>query len=190
MKKRMLLMASACMATMVLTGCSLFEKANGIILYGDEEIVTESLDQEVKGQVGKENFSVKILETDGHRTLVMEHSTAKLLFEKNLLKEVEGDDAKAIDSLPEAETGEAILFAKDKKSVKNHENLELDVKYEGNIIIGDGRVYTDMFMIVPDADFETIAGTEKSLGIIEYDKDPDGIGSFGVDKEQLVRIGK
>lgn len=189
MKKKALLMVSAFLAAMVLTGCSLFETANGIILYGDEEKVLSSLEEEHKGQVEKDSFSVKIIEADDKRTLIMDESTAKELVEKELLKKVSGDDAKAIPELPKSSQGEGVLFAKTPDDANGLEGLELATKYEGNIIIGDGRAYVDRFLVVTEDDFKSISGTDKAIGVIQYKKDPDGIGAFDVDREQLVRIG-
>lgn len=190
MKKKALLMVSAFLGAMALTGCSLFETANGIILYGDEEKVLSSLEEEHKGQVEKDSFSVKIIEADEKRTLVMDEPTAEILMEKELLKKVSGDDAKAISELPETIQGECVLFAKTEEDANGLEGLGLATKYEGNIIIGDGRVYVDRFLVVTADDFQGIEGIDKAIGVIQYKKDPDGIGAFGVDKEQLVRIGE
>jgi hypothetical protein len=46
------------------------------------------------------------------------------------------------------------------------------VKYEGNSIIGNGRTYVDSFLIVDDSEFEGIAGTEKTMGLLKFNKDP------------------
>lgn len=43
------------------------------------------------------------------------------------------------------------------------EGQSFDVKYEGNNIIGDGRTYVDMFLIVDDTDWPSIKGKEKNL---------------------------
>lgn len=190
MKKQVLLMASAFLGAMVLTGCSLFETANGIVLYGDEAKVLSSLEEEHKGQIEKDSYSVKIIEKDDKRTLVMDDNTAKALVEMDLLKEVKNNEAKSLSELPKATQGEGVLFAKTSDEVNMFDGMDLSTKYEGNVIIGDGRVYVDMFLVVTEDDFEEISGTEKTIGVIQYDKDPDGIGAFDVDREQLVRIEK
>jgi len=57
------------------------------------------------------------------------------------------------------------------------------------LIIGDGRAYSDMFLIVNDADWASIKGTEKMMALLEYDKDPSADGlDYDVEKTQLVRI--
>ena len=42
--------------------------------------------------------------------------------------------------------------------------------------IGEGRVYADIFLIVNDDDWDSIKGTENTLAILEYDKDPSAKG--------------
>ncbi|MGF9966366.1 lipoprotein BA_5634 family protein [Bacillus rhizoplanae] len=62
------------------------------------------------------------------------------------------------------------LFAKEELA-----NVTIDgnkLKYEGNIIIGDGRSYADMFAVVDDATYTKIKGEEKSVGVLRFDKDP------------------
>ena len=57
------------------------------------------------------------------------------------------------------------------------------------MVIGEGRVYADLFLIVTDEDWATLEGTEKTLAILKYDKDPSADGlSYDVEKTQLVRI--
>ena len=65
----------------------------------------------------------------------------------------------------------------------------INIEDEGNLVIGEGRVYTDLFLIVNDEDWASLEGTEKTLAILKYDKDPSAEGlSYEVEKTQLVRI--
>lgn len=188
MKKSIFLLGSL-FAAVILSGCGLLDKANGILLYGDKENVLASMKEEHKGQVDKKYLSIKILEDEDKRILVMDESSAKYLMDTELLREVvDGSDTEAVTSLPELAQGEGFLFAKNEDREHKVAGQEVKLAYEGNVIIGDGRVYTDMFQVVTDGDFKAMDGAEKTLGIIKYDKDPDGIGGFDVEKEQLVKI--
>ncbi|MGI2329030.1 lipoprotein BA_5634 family protein [Planococcus sp. YIM B11945] len=187
MKKKLLGFTAALMASVLLTGCGLFEKANGIILYGDEQKILESLKQEPKGE--KEKFSIKVVETENERMMVINEETAQALVDKELLKKVmDNDKTKAISSLPKVAKGESILYAKKEKDGLVLEGQTLKTTYEGNSIIGDGRAYVDMFLIVDNEDWPAIEGAEKTMGIIQYKKDPDGMKDFDVERAQLVRI--
>lgn len=189
MKKMTLWVTALCAGAVILSGCNILDKANGIILYGDEEKVLSSLKEEHKGQVEKDSLSVKLMETEGKRLLVMDETSAQYLAGKKLLREVEGGrDTDAVSSIPELAEGEAILFAKKADSDIKLESFAEQLKYEGNIIIGDGRVYADLFLVVADEQFPEFEAEEKTMGIIQYNKDPDGIGGFDVEKEQLVKI--
>lgn len=189
MKKVTLWITVLCAGAVFLSGCNILDKANGIILYGDEEKVLSSLKEEHNGQVEKDSLSVKLMEADGKRLLVMDESSAQYLVSKELLRKVEdGGDTEAVSSIPELAEGEAILFAKKADSATNLKSFVKQLKYEGNIIIGDGRVYAELFLIVADEQFPEFEAEEKTMGIIQYNKDPDGIGGFDVEKEQLVKI--
>ncbi|RLQ92527.1 lipoprotein BA_5634 family protein [Planomicrobium sp. Y74] len=189
MKKITLWLAALCGGAIILSGCNILDKANGIILYGDEEKVLSSLKEEHKGQVEKESLSVKLMHTDGKRLMIMDETSAQYLLEKELLQEVkDGRDTEALSSIPELAEGETLLFAKKEDSDIGFDSLPDQMNYEGNIIIGDGRVYADMFLVVTDESFTELEAEAKTMGIIQYNKDPGGIGGFGVEKEQLVKI--
>lgn len=189
MKIITLWITALCAATMVLSGCSLMDKANGIILYGDEQKVLASLKEEHKGQVAKESLSVKLVDAGEKRLMIIDETSVQYLMEKELLQEVkDGRDTEAVSSIPELAEGEALLFAKKADRDIKFGSLAYQMNYEGNIIIGDGRAYADMFLVVTDKDFTEFEAEEKTMGIIQYNKDPDGIGGFDVEREQLVKI--
>lgn len=189
MKKFTFFITAISMAAMVLSGCGLLDKANGIILYGDEEKVLASLKEEHKGQEWKESLTIKLVEPDEKRLMIMDESSARYLVGKELLREVEdGRNTEAVSSIPELSQGESLLFAKKADSDLNFDGLSDQMNYQGNIIVGDGRAYADMFLVITDEEFADLEAEEKTMGIIQYNKDPDGIGSFDVEREQLVKI--
>ena len=190
MKKSLLTGVSMVVLGLIVTGCSLFPKANGIILYGDEQQITDSLDQEKENLIEEEQFKIKLNEEKEQRIMIMNEETAHALIEKGLIMEVKNaNKSEAIGSIPELSEGESILFAKEERNEISIEGQSFDVKYEGNNIIGDGRIYVDMFLIVDDKDWPSIKGEEKTLAIMEYKSDPsDRMGLFDVEGTQLVKI--
>ncbi len=129
------------------------------------------------------------MEADDKRLMIMDESSAKYLVDKELLREVEdGRNTEAVSSIPELAQGETLLFAKKADSDLNFDGLSDQMNYQGNIIVGDGRAYADMFLVITDEEFADLEAEEKTMGIIQYNKDPDGIGSFDVEREQLVKI--
>lgn len=189
MKKITFFITAISMAAMVLSGCGLLDKANGIILYGDEEKVLASLKEEHKGQEWKESLSIKLVEADEKRLMIMDESSANYLVRKELLREVDdGRNTEAVSSIPKLSQGETLLFAKKADSDLNFDGLSDQMNYQGNIIVGDGRAYADMFLVITDEEFTDLEAEEKTMGIIQYNKDPDGIGNFDVEREQLVKI--
>ncbi|MEK3955249.1 lipoprotein BA_5634 family protein [Psychrobacillus sp. FSL K6-1464] len=193
MKKLLMVCLTAFLISTVLTGCGMFEKANGVILYGEEQQIIDSLEREKDELVKEDQYKIKIVENDGQRILVLKDETAQSLVKKKLIREITNQEkakTAVISSLPKVAVGEGILFAKKELAALNLDGMELNVKYEGNNVIGRGRAYADMFLIVNDADWASIKGSEKVMALLEYDKDPsaDGLSDYGVEERTLVRF--
>ncbi|MEK5040876.1 lipoprotein BA_5634 family protein [Sporosarcina sp. FSL K6-3457] len=202
MKKTVLGILTMLMAVIVLAGCGMFAKANGIILYGEEEEVlnaVETIKEKEKGEkkerekeelVEEEQHNIKVLTDDNRQIMILTEQTAQSLIKKKLISEItnqEKGETKAISSLSKVAKGEALLFTKEESYELEIENM--NIKYEGNLIIGDGRAYVDMFLIVNDEEWASLEGTEKVMAILKFDKDPSADGfSYEVEKAQLVRI--
>ena len=179
-------------AITALSGCNLLAKANGIILYGEEQDIVAAIDKEKDELVKEEQHQIKILENGDKKIMILMDETAQALLDKKLIREITNQEkgkSKAISSLPKVTKGEGLLFAKEEKNDIIAEGIDMKINYEGNLIIGEGRTYADMFLIVDEEDFALFQGTDKMMAILEYDKDPsaDGI-SYDVEKAQLVRI--
>ena len=140
--------------------------------------------------VEEEQHKIKILTDDNRQIMILTEKTAQSLVEKKLITEITNQEkakTKAISSLSKVAKGEGLLFTKEESHELEIENL--NIKYEGNLVIGEGRVYADIFLIVNDEDWASLKGTEKTLAILKYDKDPSADGlSYEVEKAQLVRI--
>jgi len=192
MKKIILGILTTLVAVIVLTGCNLFAKANGVILYGEEEEILNAVEKEKDELVEEEQHKIKILTNDNRQIMILTVETAQSLVEKKLIKEITNQEkatTKAISSLPKVAKGEGLLFTKEESRELELEDMNINIKYEGNMVIGEGRVYADIFLIVNDEDWASLKGTEKTLAILKYDKDPstDGL-SYDVEKAQLVQI--
>ncbi|MBM7646856.1 outer membrane lipoprotein-sorting protein [Scopulibacillus daqui] len=189
MKRMVGMMFAALLLISALAGCSFSSKANGIILYGDHKQVQDGIAKYKSELKSSDIYKVKITKANDKKMMVMDKSTAEALMKKGLLKEVDSsNDTKAISSLPDVTDHNGLLFAKDQK--KDIKLNGTDLKYKGNIIIGDARVYTDMFAVVADSDWPKVNGKEKAVGIMHFNKDPkEEIGSIKqVDWNQLVKI--
>lgn len=199
MKKYLSVCVTAVLAGFMLTGCSgikeVFQKANGVILYGDQQQIEDSIQKEKDDLIEKDEYMIKVVQNGEKKILILNENTAKDLVKKELLKKVTNEtEVEPITALPEVTKGKGVLFAKQKTEEVHLEGMNLEVSevsYEGNKVIGDGRHYVDMFLIVNEDDFSAIKGIEKTMGIIKYNKDPDKkLPGFDVEQVQLVRIGK
>lgn len=189
MKKLFIVFLTAIVAVSLVSGCGLIAKANGVILYGDEQDILDSIERDKKEIIEDDQFNIKIIEHGQQQIMILTDETAQELVSKKLIRKItdqEKGTTKVVTSLPNVAQGEGLLLAKEKVE----ELVVIDkVKYEGNLIIGEGRVYVNMFLIVNDTDWDSIKGTEKTMAILKYDKDPSAEGlDYDVEKTQLVRI--
>ncbi|PGO69367.1 hypothetical protein CN980_21615 [Bacillus cereus] len=189
MKKLVRIGLAAIISFGVLSGCSLIGRENGIIAYGSEQQVNTVIDKNKNDIKEKNTYKMKLTILEDKKVLVMNKKTGEELVKKGLLKKVDKDDnTEAIDKLSAITSDQGVLFAKEKV-----ENVTIDgakLKYEGNMIIGIGRAYADMFAIVDDAAYGNVKGEEKSVGVLKYDKNPKNeLSNYkGADRTQLVEI--
>ncbi|WP_216700711.1 lipoprotein BA_5634 family protein [Priestia filamentosa] len=196
MKRLLSICATVIVVGSLMSGCSAtkdaFQKANGVILYGNQQQISDALNQDKKDIKEKDEYTIKVAEDGKQDMMILDKTTAKALVEKKLLKEVTKDnDTEAITSLPKVTKDTNALFAKQEVKEMNLAGQNSKIIYGGNKIIGDGRSYVDEFLIVDDSQFTAIKGTEKKMAVIKYDKNPDKkLSKFNVDEVQLVKVGK
>ncbi|OZU89050.1 hypothetical protein CIL03_08520 [Virgibacillus indicus] len=142
MKKLLSVCLTAVFAGSLMTRCSaiteMFEKANGVILYGDHNQVAEVFEQEKDDLKEKNEYKFKIATDHGQQILIFNETTAKALVEKELFNEVvKGDESEPISSLPELKD-KSILFTKqDDVNKVTIDGQPLSVSNEGNIVMGE-----------------------------------------------------
>ncbi|RAN86878.1 hypothetical protein B5P41_26695 [Bacillus sp. SRB_28] len=193
MKKLVGIGLAAAISFGALSGCSLLgEKANGFVVYGTEQQIQQMEDQNKNDVKEKDVYKMKLATLEDKKVLVMDKKTGEELVKKELLKKIEKDaNTKAIDKLPAVTADQGVLFTKEK--VENTTIDGVKLKYEGNTIIGDGRSYADMFAIIDDVAYSKVKGEEKSVGVLEFNKDPkkemQNIKNK-VEEVQLVKIKK
>ncbi|WP_429842002.1 lipoprotein BA_5634 family protein [Brevibacillus sp. FIR094] len=173
-------------ATVLFTGCS--QDANGVILYGTEQQIDQALTEQSKDVLSTDNYHVKMVTVGEQNAMVMNKTMAQSLLEKELLRKVdEGNNTTPIDALPQITSDAGVYFAKTETANLNIGPNKLT--YQGNVIIGDGRSYADLFVIVDDAAWDQVEGTAKKVSVWGYDKDPKNeIGTFDVETEQLIHM--
>ncbi|HCQ88549.1 MAG TPA: hypothetical protein DIU45_00790 [Clostridium sp.] len=194
MKRIIKLLFISLLSISLLTGCSLTDKilskANGVALYGSQQQVENTIEKYKKELKSETSHEIKVTEIDNKKLMIINKTTAEAFINRGIFKKVDTDDnTEILKSLPTVTSDTGVLFAKN-----NVENLmindkKLNVKYEGNAIIGDGRVYVDMFAIVDDLIWKTIDGEEKTIGLLEFNKDPKHeLINFDVELAQLIKF--
>ncbi|MBB4826416.1 hypothetical protein HNO89_003676 [Sporosarcina luteola] len=190
MRRNGLGIITTALVVLVLSGCSMFAQANGVILYGEEEEIAKAVEKEKDKAKEEEQHEIKIFTEDNRQIMILTEETTQSLIKKKLIKEITNQEkatTKAISSLPSVSKGEALLFTKEESHELGIDNV--NISYEGNLVIGDGRTYADKFLIVNNDDWNSFGGTKKTMAILKYDKDPSANGlRYDVEKTQLVRI--
>lgn len=173
MKKIMGLTTAVCLSMGLLSGCSeIFgKKANGIVAYGNQKDVEQLGEKNKKDIKEQATYPAKLIEQDNKKILIFSEKTANDLIKKEMLqKVVNNDETKPIKELTKVTDTGGLLFAKEKIDIMHMGNLPLH--YEGNIVIGEGRMYSDMFAVVSEQSFKGIKGKETSIGVFHFKKDP------------------
>lgn len=194
MKKVIGLIMVGVASVAILSGCGLLNdiagKANAVVFYGDEEKVLEIIDSEKKEAEKYGQYDMKFLEQDEKKIMIMDQQTAQALLKDGLWRTVnEKNRTDKMKTLPDMKKDQAILFAKEADKEINIEESELEVSYGGNTIIGEGRTYVDLFLIMPDELYSAIASKEQSIGYLRYATDPSGkIQGMDAEYIQLLRM--
>lgn len=164
----------AIMSAAVFSGCSIMDmiapQAKGVVMYGDETGVQKTMDQ-YKDKIESQNkFEAKLGIVNEKKVLIMNKTTAEKMVKENMLKKVVKEDVEPIKALPAISDEAGILFAKEEQKdvVMNGKKM----KYEGNVVIGDARKYTDMYAVVSDTEYAKINEPVKTIGLVAFKENP------------------
>ncbi|MCR6466389.1 lipoprotein BA_5634 family protein [Bacillus paranthracis] len=164
----------AIMSAVVFSGCSIMDmiapQATGVVMYGDETGVQQTMDQ-YKDKIESQNkFEAKLGTVNGKKVLIMNKTTAEKMVKENMLKKVVKEDVEPIKALPAISDEAGIVFANEEQK-----DVVIDgkkMKYEGNVVIGDARKYTDMYAVVSDAEYAKISEPVKTIGLASFKENP------------------
>jgi len=164
----------AIMSAAVFSGCSIMDmiapQAKGVVMYGDETGVQKTMDQ-YKDKIESQNtFEAKLGTVNEKKVLIMNKTTAEKMVKENMLKKVVKEDVEPIKALPAISDEAGILFAKEEQK-----DVVIDgkkMKYEGNVVIGDARKYTDMYAVVSDAEYTKMNEPVKTIGLAAFKENP------------------
>lgn len=203
MNKSLIVSAIGLISVLLISGCSLNQiiekvspQAEGVILYGNEDTVNNDIDGNREGLKSSDTYTVKLNQDDENKVMIINKKTAKDLVNQGLLRKVSDDPENAdktepIDSLPKVTKDTSVLFASQEVDNVEVGEKQYDVSYKGNVIIGDGRSYADSFMVVDDSIWNAIDGKEKTVGVLQFDKEHNPkkkMMDFKAEKAQLISI--
>ena len=164
----------AIMSAAVFSGCSIMDmiapQAKGVVMYGDETGVQKTMDQYKDKIESQSKFEAKLGTVNEKKVLIMNKTTAEKMVKENMLKKVVKEDVEPIKALPAISDEAGILFAKEEQK-----DVVIDgkkMKYEGNVVIGDARKYTDMYAVVSDAEYTKMNEPVKTIGLAAFKENP------------------
>ncbi|MEN1938061.1 lipoprotein BA_5634 family protein [Paenibacillus sp. 102] len=164
----------AIMSTAVFSGCSIMDmiapQANGVIMYGDDAVVQQKMDQYKDKIESGHKFEAKFGTFNDQKVLIMSKTTADKMVKEKVLRKVEGENVKPITVLPSLSEDTGVVFAKTEQN-----DVVIDgkkMKYEGNVIIGDARKYADMYTVVSDAAYQKMSQPVKVIGSVVFKENP------------------
>lgn len=164
----------AIMLAAVFSGCSIMDmiapQAKGVVMYGDETGVQKTMDQYKDKIESQSKFEAKLGTVNEKKVLIMNKTTAEKMVKENMLKKVVKEDVEPIKALPSVSDEVGIVFAKEEQK-----DIVIDgkkMKYEGNVVIGDARKYTDMYAVVSDAEYTKINEPVKTIGLAAFKENP------------------
>ena len=164
----------AIMSATVFSGCSIMDmiapQATGVVMYGDETGVQKTMDQ-YKDKIESQNkFEAKLGTVNEKKVLIMNKTTAEKMVKENMLKKVVKEDVEPLKALPAISDEAGIVFAKEEQ--KDVVISGKKMKYEGNVVIGDARKYTDMYAVVSDTEYAKISEPVKTIGLAAFKENP------------------
>ncbi len=164
----------AIMSAAVFSGCSIMDmiapQATGVVMYGDETGVQKTMDQ-YKDKIESQNkFEAKLGTVNEKKVLIMNKTTAEKMVKENMLKKVVKEDVEPLKALPAISDEAGIVFAKEEQ--KDVVISGKKMKYEGNVVIGDARKYTDMYAVVSDTEYAKISEPVKTIGLAAFKENP------------------
>jgi hypothetical protein len=168
----------------------IFPQAGGIIAYGEKQQIDAVLKEHAKQIGASDVFAIKTAEADGQKIMYLSQTTIDALIQKKLLTKVNADgNSETVISLPTVSEGKGLLFAKQEADKVYGGESTLPVKYEGNLIVGDGRAYVDVFVVLEDSHWQALQEKEKTMAVMKIKKNAERLmGTFEVETQQLVSV--
>jgi uncharacterized protein YxeA len=146
-------------------------RANAVVLLGEKQNIQSDIEeQEGNLKSTAATYNVKLVEVEGQKLLVMDKETANGLLKMALFQKItnsQNGETVPLVGLPEFGNNKGVLFAKNEN---NHFILsggkQMDFQYGGNVIIGPGRTFADMFAVVDSSTWLSMNGKEQGLGVL------------------------
>jgi len=147
-------------------------QALGLLVYGEEDNVINAIEENEDALVNHAEWQVKQVRSENEKeVLVISDSDAKAMLDEKLWnKVVKEDKTDTLSQLPKADDDSSLLFTKD-TSIQTLDVAGITSNNEGNVVLGNSRTMTDMYMIVPDQIWDNLKGDVLTIGFMHFHKD-------------------
>lgn len=106
----------AALSAIVFSGCSIMDmiapQANGVIMYGDDAVLQQTIEKYQKEIESQNKYEAKFDKFNDQKVLIINKTTADKLVKEKILRKVDGDNVKPIETLPSVSDDTGIVFAK------------------------------------------------------------------------------
>lgn len=155
---------------LVLSGC-IFDKAEGLIVYGSQDQVTKAIASNKKNIDSSTVYEAKQDGEGDNLTVFLKESDAKKMQKQQAFtKIVDSKKTEKLKELP-ATNGKLLLLAQGDATKISIGGKEQPVTYGGNITFGDSRAYATKIVIVPDALWDNVNAKSESIAMALMKKD-------------------
>ncbi|MGE8203581.1 lipoprotein BA_5634 family protein [Heyndrickxia sp. NPDC080065] len=198
MKKVLIILTAILISCSFLSGCGwlknwkekyILDTNNGVILYGNEQQIQTSINKHKNKLIFSEIYKIKMVMIDNYKIMVLDKNTAASLRDKGLFKDVKNGNVEAATPELDVNKQQGILYGKKELNELVINGQHISFKYDGNKVIGNSRSYANMFLIVDHSVWDTVKGTEKAMGVLEFKEKPyKSQDQYDAEKGQLVKI--
>lgn len=195
--KPITLLIVAFILTTLFTGCSAIKKmnevynldANGMVIYGTEQQVAETIKQEGNKIEDSNIYKQKIIKHGDKKTIVLNIQTFNDLIAHQLVYNISTDGSVNIKTGQISNKDIPVLYGEKKEAYFEIGGQNTSVKSGGKAQIGKEALYFNEMLVVNDIQWNSIEEETEAIGVIEFQENQKiKMYEIDVDSGQLVKL--
>lgn len=186
-----------CMIITLFIGCKSIEKrnkiynfdANGMVIYGTEEQVADTIKQESNKIKSSDIYKQKIIKNEDKKTIVLNIQTFNEFIEHQLIYKILTDNSLNIKTEQISDKDIPILYGETEKDHFEINGQITSINYGGNVQIGEEVLYFNELLVVDDGQWQSIEETTRAIGVIKFQETKKiKMNEINVESGQLVKV--